>query len=100
MKKPAKGWVLVTEEYCKGCACCTVACPEGLLKVGSHINTFGYNSAVFFDDEGACRACLLCARFCPDAAIEVYSADSKDQDQGSSTTSSHSELSPCPKEED
>lgn len=72
MQKSDRGIVLILEEYCKGCACCTLACPEGLLRIGERINLHGYTPSVFQDEEGRCRACALCARFCPDAAIEVY----------------------------
>lgn len=81
MERTLRGRVVILEEYCKGCGCCTQACPQELLRIGSHINPYGYNPAVFSDEEGACRACLLCARFCPDGAIEVYTIKNEESDQ-------------------
>ncbi|MGI5838723.1 MAG: 4Fe-4S binding protein [bacterium] len=63
--------VVVNEERCKGCALCTVACPQGLMALSKSINAAGYNPATCTDDD-ACISCAMCARACPDCAIEVY----------------------------
>ena len=75
MSKTNKAKVVILEEYCKGCGCCSVACPKGLLMPGTRINIYGYNPTVFIDSEGECQGCALCARFCSDAAIEIYQYD-------------------------
>jgi len=63
--------IKIDENLCKGCALCTILCPEKLIKIGDKINETGYFYAVF-EDNGSCKGCALCAKICPEVAIEVW----------------------------
>ncbi|HEB84407.1 MAG TPA: 4Fe-4S dicluster domain-containing protein [Bacteroidetes bacterium] len=62
--------VRIDPERCKGCDLCIRACPQGIIRQGSEINTKGYFYAEVFD-QPRCIGCRLCAISCPDIAIEV-----------------------------
>lgn len=63
--------VKILEDYCKSCGLCVESCPRGALKIGHHLNTQGFNPAVF-DESKQCSGCGNCTVVCPDAAIELY----------------------------
>ena len=63
--------IAVTVERCKGCERCIDACPQGILKMSTRLNTRGYNYAALADP-WRCIGCRLCAIACPDTAIEVF----------------------------
>ncbi len=68
-----KGRITVNEERCKGCALCTIACPQGAITLAvGRVNAKGYAPALFNDTEGKCTGCALCAVACPDVCITVY----------------------------
>lgn len=69
---PAKGYVEITVEGCKGCGLCVANCPTKCLELNiSDTNSFGLHYA-FLAAEEKCIACQNCAVMCPDAAITVY----------------------------
>lgn len=69
----AKNKIVIDELRCKGCALCTVACPQELIKMSSELNKQGFLPAVITaEDMERCTGCTLCAQICPDVAIEVY----------------------------
>ena len=68
---PAKGWIEVSDRYCKGCELCVNACPQDVLALNmEHLTPKGYHPAHIFKD--GCTGCVICALVCPDAAITVY----------------------------
>ncbi|MCP4150825.1 MAG: 4Fe-4S dicluster domain-containing protein [bacterium] len=69
---PAKGYVEISVEGCKGCGLCVVYCPKKCLEMNeTDTNSFGLHYA-FQAREEDCVACKNCAVICPDAAITVY----------------------------
>lgn len=73
---PAKGWVEVSDQYCKGCELCISACPQEVLAIDmSRLTPRGYHPAKLVKD--GCTGCAICALVCPDAAITVYREVSK-----------------------
>jgi 2-oxoglutarate ferredoxin oxidoreductase subunit delta len=70
-----KGYVVVDESLCKGCALCTTVCPKHLLRIAEERFTDrGYRPVELLDPTGACTGCVLCATICPEAAVSVYRA--------------------------
>lgn len=69
---PAKGYVEISVEGCKGCNLCVISCPKNCLALNtSDTNSYGLHYA-YQADEASCIACMNCAVICPDAAITVY----------------------------
>ena len=74
---PAKGYVNINKERCKGCNLCVINCPTECLALNtSDTNSFGLHYAYLAEPE-KCIACRNCAVMCPDAAIEVYKYQKK-----------------------
>ena len=68
---PLKGKIVVNEVYCKGCALCIPACPQGVIRLApERLTAKGYHPAELFAD--GCTGCAVCAVVCPEAAITVY----------------------------
>jgi 2-oxoglutarate ferredoxin oxidoreductase subunit delta len=68
---PAKGWIEVSDTYCKGCELCISACPQSVMELDmTRLTPKGYHPAHTFKD--GCTGCAICALVCPDAAITVY----------------------------
>ena len=68
---PVKGWIEVSEIYCKGCDLCVNACPQEVLALDmEHLTAKGYHP-VYLTGEG-CTGCAICAIVCPEAALTVY----------------------------
>ena len=68
---PARGWIEVSDLYCKGCELCIDACPQDVLSLNmEHLTPKGYHPAHLVKD--GCTGCAICAIVCPDAAITVY----------------------------
>jgi len=69
---PAKGYVEIDIEACKGCSLCIIHCPEECLALNtSDTNSYGLHYAYLAQPE-KCIACMNCSVMCPDAAITVY----------------------------
>lgn len=69
---PAKGYIEISVEGCKGCAFCVHHCPTDCLEMNmSDTNSYGLHYA-YIADEDKCIACQNCSVICPDAAITVY----------------------------
>lgn len=69
---PAKGYVEISVEGCKGCGLCVENCPTNCLAMNlSDTNSYGLHYA-YLAEEDKCIACSNCGIICPDAAITVY----------------------------
>jgi 2-oxoglutarate ferredoxin oxidoreductase subunit delta len=69
----AKGYVVISEELCKGCGLCTTVCPKDLLSMShDRFTPKGYHPAELVDPQEECTGCAICAVICPDAAFTVY----------------------------
>jgi 2-oxoglutarate ferredoxin oxidoreductase subunit delta len=69
---PAKGYVEISVDGCKGCNLCVIHCPTDCLALNtSDTNIYGLHYAYLKDPE-ECIACMNCSVICPDAAITVY----------------------------
>jgi len=65
--------IVIDELRCKGCALCTIACPQKLIKMSKELNKQGFLPAVISEEDlERCTGCTLCAQMCPDVAIEVF----------------------------
>ena len=68
---PAKGWIEVNLNHCKGCALCVDVCPPDVISLDmERLTPKGYHPA-HLHAEG-CTGCAICAVICPDAAITVF----------------------------
>ena len=71
LQMAAKGWIQVSDNYCKGCELCIPVCPQGVMELDTtRLTPKGYHPAHTFKD--GCTGCAICAIVCPDAAITVY----------------------------
>lgn len=69
---PAKGYVDISKEVCKGCGLCIINCPTECLTLNmTDTNSHGLHYA-YMINEDECIACQNCAVICPDGAITVY----------------------------
>ena len=68
---PVKGWIEVSDQFCKGCDLCVNACPQHVLALDiEHLTSKGYHPAHLINE--GCTGCVICAVVCPEAAITVY----------------------------
>jgi len=66
-------YIVISEEKCKGCRLCVIACPKGIIGSASYINQMGYTPAVVIEEKAEeCTGCAACAIMCPDTAISIY----------------------------
>jgi NAD-dependent dihydropyrimidine dehydrogenase PreA subunit len=66
-----RGWVVINEDECKGCALCIEVCPAGCLTLGDGVNSHGYHPVHY--SGGGCRADGFCFHACPEpGAISVH----------------------------
>lgn len=69
----AKGRIEINGTTCKGCALCTLACPQDVIEMATdRVNAKGYYPALLVDPDERCTGCALCAVACPDVCITVY----------------------------
>jgi len=66
----ALGKIVISNESCKGCEICIVACPQKTISLGEHLNLKGYRYAV--QDKPECVGCTTCGVICPEGSITVY----------------------------
>ena len=62
--------ITISEESCKGCGLCVLACPRKILAISEHSNRKGYYYVEVTDKE-KCVGCAACAITCPDVGREV-----------------------------
>jgi 2-oxoglutarate ferredoxin oxidoreductase subunit delta len=68
---PVRGWIEVSQVYCKGCELCIDACPQEVLALDmDHLTPKGYHPVYLVKD--GCTGCAICAIVCPEAALTVY----------------------------
>ena len=68
---PVKGWIEVSEQFCKGCELCVDECPQDVLALDmEHLTPKGYHPVHIIAD--GCTGCAICALVCPEAALTVY----------------------------
>ncbi|HEX7973331.1 MAG TPA: 4Fe-4S dicluster domain-containing protein [Anaerolineales bacterium] len=68
---PVKGWIEVSELFCKGCELCVSACPQNVLGLDkAHLTPKGYHPVSLIAE--GCTGCAICALVCPEAALTVY----------------------------
>ena len=68
---PVKGWIEVSELYCKGCELCVASCPQEVLALDmEHLTPKGFHPVMLVKD--GCTGCAICAIVCPEAALTVY----------------------------
>ena len=54
---PAKGWIEVSDTYCKGCELCVDACPQDVLELDmERLTPKGYHPAHIYKD--GCTGCV------------------------------------------
>ena len=70
-KKEDRGWIEVSEEECKGCGLCVIACPPGVMRMSEKLNSRGYHPAVYVGS--GCTGCGICFFACPEpGALTIY----------------------------
>lgn len=68
----AKGEIVISEAWCRGCSFCEHFCARGCIKIpGDKFSPMGFLLPVFADPD-QCNACGICGWMCPHFAIEVY----------------------------
>ena len=68
---PVKGWIEVSDLFCKGCELCVSACPQEVLALDmERLTPKGYHPAYLIGEN--CTGCAICAIVCPEAAITVF----------------------------
>ena len=67
----AKGEVVLTENWCKGCGYCEKFCTRQVIAMGDVPTSRGNTLPVFIHPE-ECNACGICALMCPCFALDVY----------------------------
>jgi 2-oxoglutarate ferredoxin oxidoreductase subunit delta len=66
-----KGWIEVSDKYCKGCELCVVQCPQEVLALDvERFTPKGFHPVHIIKD--GCTGCAICAIVCPEAALTVY----------------------------
>jgi len=69
---PAKGYVEIDIEQCKGCNLCVLHCPTECLALNtSETNSYGLHFSYLAEEE-KCIGCANCGVICPDGAITVF----------------------------
>ena len=66
----AVGKIVVSNESCKGCEICVIACPQKTIVMGEHLNLKGYRYAV--QANPGCVGCATCGIICPEGSITIY----------------------------
>ncbi len=62
--KVDRGMVEMNPEECKGCGLCVEACPPKVLRLGEHLNRYGYHPAEYLGT--GCTGCGICFYVCPE----------------------------------
>lgn len=73
-KKTDNGLLRIDADECKGCGLCIEACPLHVIRMGGHLNHYGYKTAEYLG--AGCSGCGICFLACPEpGAIAVYKLD-------------------------
>jgi NAD-dependent dihydropyrimidine dehydrogenase PreA subunit len=67
--KPDRGSVELNSAECKGCGLCVEACPPKVLRLGAHLNAYGYHPAEYLGS--GCTGCGICFFACPEPGAIV-----------------------------
>ena len=68
---PVRGWIEVSDLYCKGCELCIDSCPQDVMSLDmGRLTSKGYHPVMLVKD--GCTGCAICALICPEAALTVY----------------------------
>lgn len=68
----AKGEIVITEQYCKGCGLCAHFCAKECIEMSADKVTSLGNSLPVFAHPEKCNACGVCAWMCTAFCIDVY----------------------------
>ena len=69
--KVDRGRIDISEDECKGCGLCVLACPPDVITLSERLNTRGYHPARYVG--AGCTGCGICFYACPEpGAITVY----------------------------
>lgn len=67
----AKGFVKISENYCKSCGLCVSVCPKKILEINTDkVNVKGYYP-ISVTNMDECIGCASCAKICPEIVFEV-----------------------------
>ncbi len=69
---------IITNDECKGCGRCVIACPKGVLGLGSALNAAGL-PFVSVENEEACTGCSLCFYTCPEPGAIRIAEEKEDE---------------------
>lgn len=68
---PVKGWIEVSDLFCKGCELCVSECPQHVLGLNmDRLTPKGYHPVQLIAE--GCTGCAICAVICPEAALTIY----------------------------
>ncbi len=74
IKKELKGYILIVQDWCKGCGFCVEFCPNDVLALSESLNKKGYHPHIVKPGKLVdCDNCELCQLICPDFAIYCLS---------------------------
>jgi 2-oxoglutarate ferredoxin oxidoreductase subunit delta len=66
-----KGWIEVSDIFCKGCELCVNECPQDVMSLDlMRLTPKGYHPVMLTKD--GCTGCGICAIVCPEAALTVF----------------------------
>lgn len=66
-----RGMIEISEEECKGCGLCIIACPPDVMCLSETFNSRGYHPAHYLGS--GCTGCGICFFACPEpGAITVF----------------------------
>ena len=69
--KVDRGRIDISEDECKGCGLCVLACPPEVITLSDRLNRRGYHAARYLG--AGCTGCGVCFYACPEpGAITVY----------------------------
>ncbi|MBN1755620.1 ferredoxin family protein [bacterium] len=73
-RKGHEAYLVILEDWCKGCGFCVEFCPKQVLELSGKFNVKGYHPPYVKNPEN-CILCQLCELYCPEFAIYQESDD-------------------------